>query len=93
VRIFRSSRSFIGSSFFFFISGTDVVFLTRLATSRPQPTTSEEGAAAAARRRHGLEVEDEGLLKDLIVIFSFLRVLYIVRYFFNARVLFAKKNK
>jgi hypothetical protein len=25
-------------------------------------------------RRHGLEVENEGLLKDLVVIFVFLRV-------------------
>jgi hypothetical protein len=40
------------------------------------------GAAAAARRRHGLEVEDEGLLKDLIVIFVFLGVFRIVRCFF-----------
>jgi hypothetical protein len=29
------------------------------------------GAATVARRRHGLEVEDEGLLKDLVVIFIF----------------------
>jgi hypothetical protein len=40
------------------------------------------GAAAAARHRHGLEVEDEGLLKDLIVIFIFLEVLCAVRCFF-----------
>jgi hypothetical protein len=33
------------------------------------------GAAAATRRRHGLEVEDGGLLKDLVVIFVFLGVL------------------
>jgi hypothetical protein len=38
--IFGSSRSFIDSSSFFFVFGTDVVFLTRSATSRPQPTTS-----------------------------------------------------
>jgi hypothetical protein len=38
--------------------------------------------AAAARRRHGLEVEDEGLLKDLIVIFVFFEVLCTVRCFF-----------
>jgi hypothetical protein len=37
--IFGSSRSFIGSSSFFFVFGTDVVFLTRSATSRPQPIT------------------------------------------------------
>jgi hypothetical protein len=39
-------------------------------TNKVMPT--QEGAAAAARRRHSLEVEDEGLLKDLIVIFIFL---------------------
>jgi hypothetical protein len=40
VGIFGSSRSFIGSSSFFFVSGTIVVFLTRSATSRPQTTMS-----------------------------------------------------
>jgi hypothetical protein len=40
VGIFGSSRSFIDSSSFFFISRTDVVFLTCSATSYPQPTTS-----------------------------------------------------
>jgi hypothetical protein len=43
------------------------------ATNNISPTQGE--AVAAARRRHGLEVEDEGLLKDLVVIFVFLRVL------------------
>jgi hypothetical protein len=33
-----------------------------------------EGAAAAARRRHGLEVEDEGHLKNFDVIFIFVEV-------------------
>jgi hypothetical protein len=42
---------------------------------------TQGGAAAVARRRRGLKVEDEGFLKDLIVIF-FLRVFYIVRCFF-----------
>jgi hypothetical protein len=40
VGIFISSRSFIGGSSFFLVFGTDVVFLTCSATSRPQPTTS-----------------------------------------------------
>jgi hypothetical protein len=40
VGIFGSSRSFIGSSSFFFVFETDVVFLTRSTTSCPQPTTS-----------------------------------------------------
>jgi hypothetical protein len=42
-------------------------------TNNVRPT--QGGAAAAARRRHGLEVEYEGLLKDLVVIFVFLGVL------------------
>jgi hypothetical protein len=60
------------------------------ATNNVKPT--QGGVAAATRRRHGLEVEDEGLLKDLVVIFIFLGVLCTVRYFFNVRVLFAKKK-
>jgi hypothetical protein len=40
------------------------------------------GAAMAARRRHGLEVEDEVLLKDFVVIFIFLGVLCTVCCFF-----------
>jgi hypothetical protein len=40
VGIFRSSRNFIGSSSFFFVSGMDVVFLVRSVTSRLQPRTS-----------------------------------------------------
>jgi hypothetical protein len=40
------------------------------------------GAAAVARHRHGLKVEDEGFLKDLVVILVFLGVLYTVRCFF-----------
>jgi hypothetical protein len=43
---------------------------------------TQGGAAAAARRRHGLEVEDKELFKDLVVIFVFLGVLYTVRCFF-----------
>jgi hypothetical protein len=50
------------------------------ATNNVRPT--QGGAAAAARRRHGLEVEDEGLLKDLVVIFVFLGVLCTVHCFF-----------
>jgi hypothetical protein len=38
--IFGSSRSFISGSSFFFVTGTDVAFLTRSVTYRPQPTTS-----------------------------------------------------
>jgi hypothetical protein len=47
------------------------------ATNNVRPTLG-----GAVRRRHGLEVEDEGLLKDLIVIFVFLGVLCTVRCFF-----------
>jgi hypothetical protein len=39
-------------------------------------------AVVAVRRRHGLKVEDEGLLKDLVVIFIFLEVLCTVCCFF-----------
>jgi hypothetical protein len=49
------------------------------ATNNISPTHG--GAAAAMRRRHGLEVEDEGLLKDFAVIFIFLGILCTVRCF------------
>jgi hypothetical protein len=81
--IFGSSRSFIGSLSYFFVSGMDVVFSTHSATSCPQlfrPTQGE--AAASARHRHGLEVENEGFLKKFVVIFIFLGLLYTVRCFF-----------
>ena len=44
--------------------------------------STQEGAAAAARRRHGLEVEDEGHLKDLVVIFVFFELFCTVWCFF-----------
>jgi hypothetical protein len=50
------------------------------ATNNVKPT--QGGAAAAARRRYGLEVEDEGLLKDLVVNFIFLEMFCTVRCFF-----------
>jgi hypothetical protein len=50
------------------------------ATNNVRPTQGE--AAAVARRRHGLEVEDERLFKDLVAIFIFLGVLCTVHYFF-----------
>jgi hypothetical protein len=50
------------------------------ATNNVRPT--QGGVAAAACRRHGLEVEDEWLLKDFIVIFIFLGVRCTVHYFF-----------
>ena len=40
------------------------------------------GAAAAARRRHGLKVEDEGHLKNLVVIFIFIELFCTVRCLF-----------
>jgi hypothetical protein len=63
-------------------------FLSATNNVRPIPG----GAAAVARCRHGLEVEDEGPLKDLFVIFVFLKcfVLFIVS--LNVRIIFAKKN-
>jgi hypothetical protein len=57
------------------------------ATNNAKPT--QRGAAAAAHHRHGLKVEDEGLLNDLVVIFVFLGVLC-TAVSFNASVLFAK---
>jgi hypothetical protein len=51
VGIFGSSRSFIGSFSFFFVFGTDVVFLTRSATSHPQSTTSGRLREERQRRR------------------------------------------
>jgi hypothetical protein len=50
------------------------------ATSNARPT--QVGATAAACRRHGLEVGDEGILKDLVVIFIFLGVLCTVHCYF-----------
>jgi hypothetical protein len=50
------------------------------ATNNVRP--AQGGAAAAARRRHGLKVEDEGHLKDFVVIFVFIEVLCTVRHFF-----------
>jgi hypothetical protein len=84
VGIFGSSRNFVGSSFFLFVFGTDVVLLTRSANShRNQQRQADSGrSVAAARRRHGLEIKDKGLLKDLVIIFVFLEVLCIVCYFF-----------
>ena len=43
---------------------------------------AQGGAAAAAHRQLGLEVEDEGHLKDLVVIFVFFEMFCMVRYFF-----------
>jgi hypothetical protein len=46
-----------------------------------------------ARRRHGLKVEDEGLLKDFIVIFVFLGMLYTVRCCFFMPESYSQKKK
>jgi hypothetical protein len=50
------------------------------AINNVRPTQGE--AAAAACRRHGLEVEDEGHLKDFVAIFVFVEVLCTVQCFF-----------
>ena len=50
------------------------------ATNNVRP--AQGGAAAAARRRHGLEVEDEGHLKNFVVIFVFVEMFWTVRCFF-----------
>jgi hypothetical protein len=49
------------------------------ATNNVRPT---QGGVAAAHHQNGLEVEDEGILEDLVVIFVFLEMLYTVRCFF-----------
>ena len=59
------------------------------ATNNVKPALG--GVAAAARRRHGLEVEDEGHLKVLVVISFLLRCFVPFGVSFNDRVLFAKK--
>jgi hypothetical protein len=96
VGIFRSSRSFSGSSSFFFIFRTDVVFLNPFgdfpsAINSVKPNLG--GAAAAARRRHGLEVEDEELLKDRVVIFISLGVLLYCSMFLLMAVSYSQKKK
>ena len=60
------------------------------ATNNVRP--DQGGAAAAARRRHGLEVEDEGHLKDFVIILFFVELFHTVRCFFYGRVIFAKKR-
>jgi hypothetical protein len=59
--------------FFLLHFWADVIFLTGLATSHPQPTTSVQ---------HGEEVEDKGHIKNFVVIFIFVKVFCIVWYFF-----------
>jgi hypothetical protein len=49
------------------------------ASSNVRPV--QRGAVAAACHRHGLEVEDEGRLKNSIVIFFFVEVICIVQCF------------
>jgi hypothetical protein len=51
VGIFGPSKSFIGSYSFFFVFGTDMVFMTRSATSRLQSTTSSRLREERQRRR------------------------------------------
>jgi hypothetical protein len=50
VGISGSSRSFINGYSFFFVSGTDMLFMTCSATSRPQPTTSGQLREECQRR-------------------------------------------
>jgi hypothetical protein len=59
------------------VSRKDVVFLTCSTTFRSQPTTpgTHGEVASVARRRYGMEVEDEGYLKNLVVIFAFIGML------------------
>jgi hypothetical protein len=59
------------------------------ATNNIRPALG--GAAAAARRQHGLEVKDEGHLKDFDVIFVFVELLCTVRYLFKCQSYIRKK--
>jgi hypothetical protein len=52
-----------------------------------------DGAAAAARHGHGLEVEDEGHLKDFDVIFVFAEVFCTVRCFLILKSYSQKRDK
>jgi hypothetical protein len=54
--------------------------------------TTQGGAATAAPHRHSLEVKDEGLSKDLIVIFVFLGCFVLFVISINARFLFAQRS-
>jgi hypothetical protein len=64
----------------FFLGLLDPFGVLPSATKNVTPT--QGGAAVAAHHRHGLEVEDEGLLKDIVVIFVFLEVHCTVHCFF-----------
>jgi hypothetical protein len=52
---------------------------------------AQGGAASVVRRRHGLKVEDEGLLKDLVIISFFLRCFVLFDVSFNTS-LIRQKN-
>jgi hypothetical protein len=84
-----------GYSFFFFVSGANLVFLDPFnnfppATNNVRPTQGE--AAAAAHLRHGLDVKDDGHLKIFVVIFVFIEVLCIVQRFFSCHDSVRKMN-
>jgi hypothetical protein len=51
---------------------------------------TQGGAAAAAGHRHGLEVEDEGHLKDFVILFILLRCFVLFDFSFNSRILLRK---
>jgi hypothetical protein len=51
---------------------------------------TQGGVAAVANRRQGLKVEDEGLLKDLVIIFVFFGVLLLFDISFNASLIHKK---
>jgi hypothetical protein len=57
------------------------------ATNNVMPTQG----GAEARRQHYLEVEDEGHLKNFVIIFVLLRCFVLFDISLNTRVLFAKK--
>ena len=68
-----SSRSFIDSTSFFFVSGTDVLFrpVRRLPVRNQQRQAGSGRSSSGSVPSNGLEIEDEGHLNDFVVIFVF----------------------
>jgi hypothetical protein len=84
VGIFGSSRSFIGGSSFFFVSGMDICGLLDLFGDFSSATNNFRPALGG--------FEGEGHLKDFDVIFALLRCSILFAVSFNVKVLFAKKR-
>jgi hypothetical protein len=66
---------------------------TSLPPMLMQQHQADSRSGSGGRRRHGLEVEDEEHIKDLVVIFFFIEVLYTVRCFSLTSRSFLAKEK